>query len=294
MDNRTVEIRVGLTVFIALAILVLGLMWLKDYRYNVSRYQVKAVFPNAGVLGAGDPVTVSGVEKGKVQRVELYQGDVLVTFNLTEDVVLKEDAKFRLANVGLMGERVVDIQTGYSDKLLDLTKIQRGNYEPGIAEIMGLSGNLVNEVRNLVKSLQLALGTEKTPSTLEKTLANLEKASNDLNRILGETDEITQDMSVASREVKRFVAENKASLQTTVDNFTQASTRLDKLTTTLESTLNSLNNLTAKIDRGEGTLGHIVQDSTLYFDIKRMVFTTDSLLTDIRKHPKKYFHFSIF
>src|SRR4030067_3524768 len=119
MDNRTVEIRVGLTVFRALTILILGVMWLKGYRYNVSRYQVKVIFPNAGVLGPGDPVTVSGVDKGKVEKIELYQGDVLVTFNLTEDVVLKEDTRIRLANVGLMGERGIDIPTGYRETPLD-------------------------------------------------------------------------------------------------------------------------------------------------------------------------------
>lgn len=68
MDNRTVEIRVGLTVFIAIVILILGVMWLKDYRYNVSRYQVKAIFPSVGILGPGDPVTVSGVERGESIR----------------------------------------------------------------------------------------------------------------------------------------------------------------------------------------------------------------------------------
>jgi len=294
MNNRTVEIRVGLTVFIAIVILILGVMWLKDYRYNVSRYQVKAIFPSVGILGPGDPVTVSGVEKGRVAKVELYQGDVLVIFNLTEDVQLKEDAKFRLANVGLMGERVIDIQTGYSEKPLDLTKIYRGTYEPGIAEIMGLTGNLVDQARSLFKALETALGTQKTPSTLEATIDNLNTASLKLNQLLGQADQITQNMTVSSQEVRKFVTENKASLQTTVTNFEEASRRLDKLTTTLENALNSLNNLTTKMEKGEGTLGQLVQDSSLYFDIKRMVFTTDSLLTDIRKHPKKYFHFSIF
>ncbi len=294
MDNRTVEIRVGLTVFVALTILILGVMWLKGYRYNVSRYQVRVIFPSAGVLGPGDPVTVSGVVKGKVEKIELYQGDVLVTFNLTEDVVLKEDARFRLANVGLMGERVIDIQTGYSDQPLDLAKIYRGSYEPGIAEIMGLTGNLVDQARSLFKALETALGAEKSPSTLESAIDNLNTASFKLNQLLGQADQITQNMTVSSQEVRKFVTENKASLQATVTNFEAASQRLDKLTTTLENTLGSLNNLTSKMEKGEGTLGQLVQDSSLYFDIKKMVFTTDSLLTDIRKHPKKYFHFSIF
>jgi len=294
MDNRTVELRVGVTVIAALVILILGVMWLKDYRYSISRYQVKTTFPSVGVLGPGDPVTVSGVEKGRVENVELYKGDVLVTFNLTEDVKLKEDARFRLANVGLMGERVIDIQTGYSEKELDLTQVHKGSYEPGIAEIMGLTGNLVDQTRSLIRSLEIAIGGQKSPSTLETAIDNLNIASVKLNSLLGQADQFTQNMTASSNEVRKFITENKASLQTTVNNFEQASTRLDRLTTSLENTLNSLNNLTVKMEKGEGTLGHLVQDSTLYFDVKRMVYTTDSLLTDIRKHPKKYFHFSIF
>ncbi|MCI0530903.1 MAG: MlaD family protein [candidate division Zixibacteria bacterium] len=294
MENKSVEIRVGIAVFVALTLLILGIMWLKDYRVGVSHYQVKVIFTNAGVLGPGDPVTVSGIDKGSVEKVDLYEGDVLVTFSLTEDVVLKEDASFKIANVGLMGERVIEVRTGYSSTPLDLSKIHRGSYDPGIAEVMGLSGELVAQVKNLIGSLQTALGTNKSPSTLETSLANLERASQKLDKVLGQAETVTDDISASSAEVRKFITDNKSSFQTTVDNFGAASSRLEKLTTTLESTLSSLNNLTAKIERGEGTLGQLVQDSSLYLDIKRVVFTTDSLLTDVRAHPKKYFHFSIF
>lgn len=64
MDNRTIELRVGIVVAIAAIILFLGIIWIKEYRFNVERYKYGVLFPNVGALGVGDPVTVLGVKKG--------------------------------------------------------------------------------------------------------------------------------------------------------------------------------------------------------------------------------------
>src|SRR3972149_5127187 len=113
MENRSVELRVGIVIVLTLALLIWGITWLKGWKFNQERYDVGVLFPNVGILNVGDPVSVSGVEKGKVKKIELYAGDVLVTFALTKDVKLKKDAKFTIMNVGLMGERLVDVKTGY-------------------------------------------------------------------------------------------------------------------------------------------------------------------------------------
>ena len=120
--DRSVELRVGIVVVIAVILLVFGIIWIKEYRFNQARYRYSVIFPNVGALEKGDPITVSGVKKGEVEEIELYQGDVLVTFNLTEDVVLKGDAKFTVMNIGLMGERFIEVFTGHSEKPLDLSK----------------------------------------------------------------------------------------------------------------------------------------------------------------------------
>ena len=102
------------------------------------------------------------------------------------------------------------------------------------------------------------------------------------------------DISYVSSELKSLVKENKDKLKSTVDNFASASAKLDSITTNLEDVSFSLKNFTQKIERGEGTLGKLVQDSSLYLDLKKTTQDLDSLILDIKKNPKRYLKFELF
>ena len=298
MTSKTVELKVGLVVALAIAILVIGIIWVKGISFNQTRYRYSVIFPDVGALEVGDPVSVSGVQKGKVKKIQLHQGDVLVTFDLTTDVVLKKDAKFTVKNIGLMGERFVAAETGHSDTLLDLSKPIRGYYDTGMPEVMGMMGEMVSEVRRLVDHLEGVVGTKWSQESLTEIIKNLRKISADISGLLdrnqGKFDQTMQDLSYSSAELKKMIDENKTKLQTTVDKFGTASVKLDNITTTLDSVSLSLKKLSSKIESGEGTLGQLVNDTTLYKQIKKTTQDVDSLILDIKKNPKKYLKFTVF
>lgn len=298
MNGKSIELRVGAVVLLACAILIFGFIWVKGIRFDQTRYRYSVIFPNVGALEVGDPVSVSGVPKGKVDRIELYEGDVLVTFNLTTDVVLKKDSKFTVMNVGLMGERFIALQTGYSDTLLDISRPIRGYYDTGIPEVMGKMGEMITQVRCLAENLQAAVGTESSQDALSQTIKNLREITEKTNALLDRNqkklDQTLEDLSYTSAELKEMVKENKGKLQGTVDNFSSASEKLNNITTTLDSLSISLKNLSSKIEGGEGALGQLLNDTTLYEQIKKTTQNVDSLILDIKKHPKKYLKFSIF
>lgn len=298
MTSKTVELKVGLVVVLAIAILVVGLIWVKGIRFNQTKHTCSVIFPDVGALKVGDPVSVSGVEKGKVKKTQLYQGDVLVILELTTDVVLKQDARFTVKNIGLMGERFVAAQTGYSDTLLDLSKPIRGYYDTGIPEVMGRMGEVIDQLSRLVGNLEGVLGTEWSRESMTQTIRNLKELSQNLNALLdknkGKFDQTMDDLSYSSAELKKIISENKKKIQTTVDNFGEASIKLDNLVTTLDTVSISLKKLTSKIERGEGTLGQLVNDTTLYEQIKKTTQHVDDLILDIKKNPKKYLKVSIF
>lgn len=285
-------------VILAGAILILGLIWVKGIRFDQTRYKYSVVFPNVGSLEVGDPVSVSGVPKGKVEKIKLYQGDVLVTFNLTNDVVLKKDAKFTIMNIGLMGERFLAIQTGRSDTLLDLSQPIRGFYDMGIPEVMGKMDEMITQIRRLAEHLEAVVGTQSSQDALIQTIKNLknitQKIITFLDRNEEKFDQTLEDLSYTSAELKKMVKENKSKLERTVDNFSSASEKLDNITTTLDSVSISLKKLSSKIESGEGTLGQLLNDTTLYEQIKKTTQDVDSLILDIKKHPKKYLKISIF
>jgi phospholipid/cholesterol/gamma-HCH transport system substrate-binding protein len=283
VNSRSVELRVGLVVLAACVVLVLGLIWVKGIRFDQTRYQYSVIFPNVGALEVGDAVSVSGVPKGKVEKIELFQGDVLVTLNLTRDVVLKRDARFTVMNVGLMGERFVAAQTGHSDTLLDLSQPIHGYYDTGIPEVMGRMGEMIEMIRRVAQSLDQVVGTKSSRESLLKAIDNLR-----------EVTQKTNDLSYTSSELKSMVADNKDKLGNAVDNFSSASEKLNQITTSLDSLSTSLKNVTFKLESGEGTLGQLLNDTTLYQQIKNTTQNVDSLISDIRKHPRKYLKFSVF
>jgi len=298
MRNKSVELKVGIVVVLAAIIFVWGVIWIKEYEFRQERHTYSVLFPNVGALEVGDPVAVLGVAKGKVEKIQLYQGDVLVTFNLTMDVVLKEDAKFTVMNIGLMGERFIEVETGHSLKPLNLSRPVKGFYDSGIPEVMGMMGEMVTEIRNLTAHLTGALGTEWSEESIKEIVRNLKKISTDLNSLLTENknrmNQTLEDVSYTSAELKKMVEENKSRVETTMKNFSQASTKLENITQTLDSLSLSLKNLSQKIEKGEGTLGQLISDTLLYQDLKQTVKSVDELIQDIKKNPKKYFKFEIF
>ena len=287
-----------MVVLSACLLLLLGFIWIKGISFQQSRYKYSVVFPNIGSLEVGDPVAVSGVSRGKVEKIKLHQGDVLVTFNLTQDVVLKKDAKFTVMNIGLMGERFVAVETGHSDSLLDLSTPIRGYYDIGIPEVMGRMGEMIDEIRRLTGHLETVIGTESSQAALIQTIENLKSISQKIDTLLEQNqDKINQTMgelSQTSIELRKMVLTNKEKLQQTVDNFSSASGKLDNITTTLDTLSIFLKSITSKIENGQGSLGQLLNDTTLYEQIKKTTQNVDSLIVDIKKNPKKYLKISIF
>jgi len=298
MTSRISELRVGLVVVVAVAILVVGIIWIKGIKFNQTKYRYSVIFPEVGTLKVGDPVSVSGVDKGKVKKIQLYQGDVLVTLDLSTDVVLKKDANFTVKNIGLMGERFVAVQTGYSDTLLDLSQPVRGHYDSGVSEVMGKMGEMIDQLGRLVANLEGVLGTKWSRESMTQIIKNLKEISHDMNALLnrnkGKFDQTMDNLSHSSAELKKIIDENKEKLQTTVDNFGEASVKLDNVVTVLDTISISLKRLTSKIESGEGTLGQLVNDTTLYEQIKKTAQHVDDLILDIKKNPKKYLKVTVF
>jgi phospholipid/cholesterol/gamma-HCH transport system substrate-binding protein len=213
-------------------------------------------------------------------------------------VVLKKDAQFTVKNIGLMGERFVAVQTGYSDTLLDLSRPAVGYYDTGIPEVMGRMGEMIDQLSRLVGNLEGVLGTKWSRESMLETIKNLKEVSHSLNALLdrnqGKFDQTMDDLSYSSGELKKIISENKEKLQSTVDNFGEASTKLGNIATTLDSVSLSLKKLSSKIESGEGTLGQLVNDTTLYEQIKKTTQHVDDLILDIKKNPKKYLKVTLF
>ena len=106
------EIKVGVFIFVAVVIVTATIFWSKGFIMGKDKRDMVAFFSAVSSLSFGDPVTVNGVVKGKVNNIELVGDSVKVDFSLEKDVVIKTDDSIEVASPELMGGKVLYIKPG--------------------------------------------------------------------------------------------------------------------------------------------------------------------------------------
>lgn len=292
MSRGRSEFKVGIVVFLAIVIFFAGIIWIKGVRFARDYNTVRVSFPNVGALREGDPVAVSGVTTGKIKILELVSGQVIVTCLIDRNVFLADDASFTVKNIGLMGERFLEIYAGSSAVALDLEKVHEGRFDTGIPEVMGMMGDMVAEVRALVNLIGRTVASPGTLNELQETISQLHQITVDIGELVSESKEDYKSslaaIETASKNISDFVESNRAGADSAVSDFSQAAAKLSAIADNLDTLASSLQIFADKINSEEGTLGLLASDESLYQDVKKTVRELDKLVEDIRANPKKY------
>ena len=301
MTERKNQVQVGILFIASVVVLVLGILWFKEYTVGEKSYRVVAEFPTTSGLIKGDPVEVKGVPSGKVEKIRFEDGRALVTLSLARHVQLYSGTSVAIENAGLMGQKVVTVYPGPpdGDPITDGMIIQ-GVYRLGITELMGGLGGALNTFERLaarVDSLLVSFDRSKQ-DRLDRTLTNLDRATGELAALLEENrDDLTrgiQNMARAMEDIHAMVDGRSDQFGSVLDDASAAAARLDSTLTGLDHTVNRMEKVLARVENGEGTLGLIVQNEALYYELVLTLRDAKELLRDVREDPKKYFKFSIF
>jgi len=292
------EIQVGLTVLVALAVTLWGVTWLKELSLARKVRVWYVTFPQTGGLSSSDEVQVNGLRKGSVGRVALVDDHVVVDVALASDIQLTSDCKVAVRNVGLMGEKVIAVDLRATGTPYGARDTIPGIYELGVPEVMAQMGGTVEAITSLATQLKALADVLERSGSLDKTLGNLHETSEQLRKAVAENrvmlDETLRNLNAASRTAKSLTTDREAQLARTLDSFERSAVGLERLTVRLDSLRGSLQSVSGKIDRGDGSLGRLVNDPKLYDDAKESVTQLKALIADIKKNPKKYVHLSIF
>ncbi len=296
--DRSVEIRVGIVILLAIILFVGGMIWITETRVGDRGYSFQAAFPTVGGLAPGDPVQVGGVERGRVKAVDLRESDVLVTIWLPTNVKVRQDARVSVESLGLMGEKIVFITIGQAPERVAPGSVVAGTYTPGTGETMAQLSGVLEDLGRIVENLEATLGTDSARVMLRRTLENADRLVGQTMALVEESRpkvaSAVEDLSKSASEVRSLVTAKREQVERTVDRVDKATVHLDSLVADLSATASAMRRLTAKIDAGEGTLGMLAQDDSLYHDLRRALTSVDTLLVDIQKHPKRYLKFSLF
>jgi phospholipid/cholesterol/gamma-HCH transport system substrate-binding protein len=286
MDLRySREVIVGAIVTVAILVFIFGTMWLSG-RSVSSDNLIHIQFPNVSGLKRASPVRVSGVNVGKVERIEFMDvGKVLVTASLPPKIRPRVDADATIVSVTLVGDYAVDFDPGRAAEFLPPGKMILGSQD------LGLSGRAL-ELSDRADSILIgaqAIVNKETAQQLRSTLTALEgtlKAAQRTMQIYGDstrgpTAELTRTMA-AFRQLSTRLDSTLAhpALERTLRRTDTLTSNLAAMTARFDSTL-------AAINRGQGTLGKFATDSGLYYDMRDLSRSMKELLDELKKHPGK-------
>ena len=298
MQSFWTPLRVGLVVAAAVAAFGFGLTLIGSNLLSRNKtYRVYAIFDDATGLGVRSRVQIAGIPIGQVDLVELDQktANAKVWMRIHSDFVLHRDASITKRSESILGDFLLDVHPGSPSEpaLKDGDEIKNVIRQPSMndvfqslnkiaGDISDMTGNLrkvlggeagENNIRTLVDKLQrIATGIEKiidsSGAKLDSTLANFQKFSGDLSKISGgEKEDIvaiiqnTRDATAEARDILKTIGDVVGSQKQGQLKESVASLKgnLDKL----DHALANIDDITDKINKGEGTLGHLVNDDKL-------------------------------
>lgn len=297
MSRRT-EIQVGATVLVALIVLVGGVTYLKEFSLGKKVRTWHVSYPQTGGLGKGDEVQVNGIRKGTVGEVVLMADHVNVDLELSTDVVITHDSRVVIRNVGMMGDKVIFVDLKLTGPAYTERDTIPGVFEMGMGEVMAGMGPTVIAMDAVSRNLEKLSVRLEQNGDVDKTLSNFRVTSEELRDALKENRAMLREtignLNEVSRTAKHLTVDREVQLKRTLDNFERSSTNLERLTARMDSLRATLQSVTAKVDRGEGSLGALINDKTLFTDATESVKAMKLLIEDIKLHPRKYINLSIF
>ncbi|MXY97078.1 MAG: MCE family protein [Gemmatimonadetes bacterium] len=298
------EAKLGMVFLLAIIIFVWGLFYLKEWRVTGDTYLVDVRLSSAVGVKSSDPILVGGVRIGKVEAVTLDDMSPIITLRVDEPYEIPEDSQVEVISRSVMGEKSINIRKGVSSVMVPPGGTIEGTAAPGISDMFTQVDSVTVNMRNLLKNANILLDPERDKSikgsisgvhdlTVELR-ETLKRESAQINRVMANMDSLVTN-------VKDLSETERSKVSSTLDNLEDTSGRLSSMMDELQSTTTALGNILMRIDRGEGTIGKLLQDERLYEDavrvagkMDRLVTSLDELVVDLKSNPGRYVTVEIF
>ena len=294
------EVKVGLLAVVAIALLYVGFSFLKGIDFFDPSNTYYVLYDNVDGLTESNPVKVNGYRVGRVGSITLLQeGEetrMLVGLEVSDDLELYENSIALLEDEGILGGKSVTLRIQKGGSLLNdedtlrgqvdvaLTQMIRDKADPIIADV----DTTLTRVNNILG--ELSGSGRKVENTISQLQEIVLENRRDINAITSNVRGLTEALNDPRNGVKPLMLElnqfadslNSLELKQTVANANQA--------------LINLQQITRQLQAGEGSLGKLLQDDSLYVNLNKSSADLDRLLIDLRENPERYLdlRFSIF
>ena len=291
----TKEIKIALVAIVGILVMYFGINFLKGMNLFSTNNAYYMTFDDIQGLGASTPIYADGYKVGTVDGLEYdykENGPIKVKVDINKDLRIPQGSKAEIVK-DLMGNLQVNLLLANNPR----ERVEPGGIIPG-----AVNGGMMDKVANLVPVVEKML--PKLDSIL--TSVNALLADPALAASLHNVETITSNLTVSTRELNTLMAGLNKQVPGMIGKANGVLDNTNRLTANLASldvqgtlnkvnqTLESAHQFTEKLNSNQGSLGLLMNDTKLYDNLTSTMSHADSLVIDLKAHPKRYVHFSVF
>jgi phospholipid/cholesterol/gamma-HCH transport system substrate-binding protein len=294
------ELKVGLTVLLAIVAAYIGFRYMSDMPIFRQTHTVVTEFDRVDGLGVGNIVYMNGVKIGSVRDIELTSDNrVRVVLSIELAVDIPVDSQARLTSIGLLDGKAIVIERGVSDQYVEYGGAIEGVYVDTMMETLAERGQDLGddisasftELNQFLLQLNQTLNEENRTS-IGKSIHNIESTTNAVSQVLTSRQKELEDaISSANRilaQLDTMVDSSRPQADTLMANLKESSEDLKKITRELDQSVDQLNQILVKINNGNGTIGQLLNDPSLYQNADSISVELHKLLKGINENPGRY------
>jgi phospholipid/cholesterol/gamma-HCH transport system substrate-binding protein len=295
------EIKTAVLVIISIILFIWGYSFLKGKNLFDNSNKLFVVYENVAGLAPSAPVTLNGLTIGKVNSISINpDGKLLVELHITTDFPISKSSIAEIYDSGLVGGRQIAIKPN----LLDKNYTVSGDYLQASSKL-GLTDALAQQLEPLQAKIQQLLENADVLFSNVNDILDTQTRQN-LKNSIASLNTTLSEFSVASKSINELLADNKSKLNSTLKNVDKVSgnfatisdslakANLGQTVRNLEKTLAKVDKIMAELEQGNGTMGKLIKDETMYTNFAKTSKELELLLQDLRLNPTRYVNVSLF
>jgi phospholipid/cholesterol/gamma-HCH transport system substrate-binding protein len=304
------ETKIGALTAISITILILGYSFLRGNDVFSSANKFYAIYRSVEGLTISKPVLVNGFQIGRVSKMELHaDGRTTVEFKVDKQYNIPDNTLAKLQSTDLLGSKAIVFELGNSTKYAADQDTLRADIQGSLAESLQ---PIQKKAEVLITKVDSALGAinkimnPKFQANVDRSFASI---ANSLQTLEGTTKKIDAIVGAQSGHINSIMANAdiaSSNLKNSTASLTGISTNFEKVSTDLansniKGTLDNANKAVAdlqatmaKINSTQGSLGLLLNDTKMYDNLNSASGNLNNLFLDIKAHPSRYVHFSVF
>ena len=294
---RVKEFKIGLIALAAGLTLYFGFSYLKGRDFMNKETSYFVVYDNVDGLTKSNPVIINGLTVGKVRNIQLRQdfnNQVVVELAINSEIILGDSTIAELSNADLLGSKAIVLKIGPTDRPLAANDTLRALMDRGLAEYLDNVQPITDNLNVTIRRInEILLGLQGSGEKMTSTISELEITLKGINELLNENKE---GFALVINSTNEVLINVKNKVKDLDPIFMKAEDVLDSLSNLdlsgtlfeVQDLMKALKSTILAINQGQGTIGQLILNDSLYNNLNQLLFDLDKLTLHFNQYPKDF------